>query len=302
LEEKKMRKFAMVVAALACLSLMAFSAVAATAPAAEDMKGKISFTLSGGFGMPMGKLGEDFDTKILTGTPVVTLVPAADPDPAYYTLDYDFPVSDSTAGVGGGQKAAMDFGFGVDYFLTNNIAIGVDVSMLSTKMKDVTLKYVDETAFYAGDAGSGESTGVLTYVDVKAVELLKAKTLQYGIHGKYLITTGGPIAPFVQLGFGMYNRKIEGGTLGGEAIKFGPKEDQASLSDTKPGMNVGFGADYKVNEMIRVGLSGTYHMTFGKFEQDVTNSDDAVVKETLLKNWSYATINLGVTFFMPASK
>ena len=218
-----MRKLGVILAAVACLMLMAFAAQAATATPADDNKGMIAIGVGGGLTMPMGDLASE---------------------------DSEF---------GAKFKMGYDFGGGIDYFITKEIAIGADASMGSMKV----------------DAETGT-------IDVKA------KTIQFGLHGKYLIPTGGPVAPYLQLGAGMYSRKIE---VSGGGISI-------DLSDSKPGINAGAGVGYKVSDMVSIGVSGAYHMTIGKFEPEFLG-------ETLelLKDWNYLAFNAGVTFHIkPAAK
>jgi opacity protein-like surface antigen len=211
-EETKMRKLGIVVTALACLTIMAFAAQAATAPVGEE-KGNIGFGIGGGLTMPMGKLADE-------------------------------------------DEANMKMGFDVDgyfdYFITKEIALGLDAS-------------------YGQMANQDNSD-------------LKAKTTQFGIHGKYLIPTNGPIVPYLQLGFGMYNRKIEYKPEGLASL---------SVSDTKPGVNAGVGVGYKVNDMVGIGLSGAYHYSIGEME------DEGV---TVLDDWNYIAFNLGIQFHIKPAK
>ena len=218
-----MRKFGVVLAAVACLMLTALAAQAATATPAEDMKGQIGINAAGGITMPMGALADE-DNEI-----------------------------------GAKFKMGWDVVGGLDYFITPAIGIGADFGMGSMKL-DVDDEDVD----------------------------VKAKTINFGLHAKYMIPTGGPVVPYLQLGAGMYNRKIES-SAGGLSIDF---------SDTKPGINAGVGVGYKMNEMIAIGVNGTYHYPVGKFEPEIGGE-----KVEVLKDWNYLAFNAGVTFFIkPAAK
>jgi opacity protein-like surface antigen len=155
-----------------------------------------------------------------------------------------------------GAKMKMGFGGGLafDYFVVPEFAIGVDGSY-------VTMANEDDSA-------------------------VKANTLQYGLHGKYVIPTGGPLVPYLQVGAAMYNQKFEG------------TEDAISISvnANKFGFNGGVGAGYKVNESVSIGLNGFYHFA-GKFEPEVGGT-----KVEVLKDWSYLTFNAAVTFTIPKAK
>ena len=109
-----MRKLGVVAVAVASLMLMAFAAFAAEAPVGEDMKGQFAIGATGGLGMPMGKLAEEFPwDKVLADEAL--------PD-----------------GYGADMKMAPAFGAFVDYFVTKDIAIGADFGYLSMKMDDQT--------------------------------------------------------------------------------------------------------------------------------------------------------------------
>ncbi len=219
-----MRKFGVIVAAVACLMLTAFAAQAATATTAEDMKGVIGITVGGGLTVPTGDLAKEDNT---------------------FNVKF---------------KMGYDVGGGIEYFLTKDIGIGVDGTFGSMK--------ADLPSGVTGD--------------------IKAKTIQFGLHGKYLIPTGGPVVPYLQLGLGMYNRKIEA-SEGGVSVDF---------SDTKPGLNAGVGVGYKINDMIGIGVNGAYHLAFGKFEPEIGGE-----KVELLKDWNYIAFNAGLTFnIKPAAK
>jgi len=212
-----MRKFGVILAAVASLMLMAFAAQAATATPAVDMKGSIGFGVGGGLVMPVG-----------------TLAASADDD-------------------GFDMKKGFDVAGQLDYFLTKDFAIGADASF-------------------------GQMTN-------KKVSGLKVKTTQFGIHGRYLIPSSGPVVPYLQIGAGMYNRKLE----------FKPKGFAAfAISDTKPGVNGGVGLGYKVGDRVSLDVAGTYHFSIGKMEEG---------GEEVSKDWSYVAFNAGLTFqIKPAAK
>jgi len=134
---------------------------------------------------------------------------------------------------------------GLDYFVTKDIGIGVDGSYTTMANKD--------------DSD------------------LKAKTAQFGVHGRYLVPSGGPLVPYLQLGLGMYNRKIEYRFSG----------TSFSVSDTKAGLNGGVGVGYKVNDWIGLGVSGAYHFTFGKLEAE---------GEEIMQDWNYVAFAAGIDF------
>jgi outer membrane protein W len=219
-EETKMRKLGIVVTAIACLMLAA-QVFAATAPAAGAFKGQMDVGAFGGVAVPMGKLAD----------------------------------KSTETELGGNMKMGYGGGVFFDYFMTPEIALGLDGSYVTSTNKD--------------DSN------------------VKGNTMQYGIHGKYLIPTGGKFLPYLQVGAAMYNRKADY-TSGGASV---------SASDTKPGINGGVGFGYKVNESVAVGLNGMYHYTIGKFEPEIEGT-----KVELLKDWNYVGFNAVVTFTIPKAK
>jgi opacity protein-like surface antigen len=239
-----MRKLGVVAVAVASLMIMAFAAYAAEAPVGADMKGKISISAFGGLAMPSGALGEKFDPE-------------------------------TEGSIGADMKMGPNFGLTVDYFVTKEVAIGVDGSYTMMNMEDQTFD-VDgtPTTFEKG---------------------LKAKTMQGGVHGTYFIPTGGKVLPYLFVGVGMYNRKLE---LSQE-FQDGLGTTESSFSDTKVGANGGVGVQYKVNEMFGVGLNGAYHMSIGKLEHDFGGD---VGNQEILKDWQYMAFNAAVTYYIPMAK
>jgi hypothetical protein len=215
-----MRKLGIVVTAIACL-MMAAVTFAADKPAAGAFKGQMDIGVFGGVAVPMGQLAaKGTDTEI-------------------------------------GANMKMGYGGGVffDYFMTPEIALGLDGAYVTSTNKD--------------DSN------------------VKGNTMQYGIHGKYLIPTGGKFLPYLQVGAAMYNRKADY-TSGGASV---------SASDTKPGINGGVGFGYEVNESVAIGLNGMYNYTIGKWEPT-----DDIKALGGLKDWNYATFNAVVSFTLPKAK
>jgi opacity protein-like surface antigen len=112
----------------------------------------------------------------------------------------------------------------------------------------------------------------------------KATTLQFGAHVKYFAPTGGPVVPYAQVGLGMYNAKLT-------------DVDVEDLSQTKLGVNVGVGVEYKVTPQVGIGANGTYHYAFGAFEPEIDGQE-----VTELNDWNYITVNAAVTFHFPMAK
>jgi len=189
-------------------------------------------------------------------------------------------LSETTEGIPGGQKMTGHYGVYVDYFVAKDFAVGADLGYLSTKGKDIEIP--------------GEI--------ITAPGLFESKTMQFGLHGKYFIPTGGLVVPYLSLGVGMYNRKFELSDFGKLVFQdpdvLGP-DAVTSFSDTKLGMNGGAGLELRAGEMFGVGVSGMYHKSFGKLEESLL---PGTPKETILKDWQYMAFNAQVTFYIPMAK
>jgi hypothetical protein len=185
---------------------------------AEDMQGRFAIGAAGGLTMPMGCLADEDEANM---------------------------------------KMGWDGGVALDYFLTNDIAIGAD--------------------FGYGEMANEDDSNI------------KAKSMNYGVHGKYFIPTGGQAVPYLFAGFAMYNRKVEWSDVMGTGVNL-------DFSDSKPGVNGGVGFEYRVNEMFGVGANGAYHYTIGKFEPEIGGTE-----VELLEDWQYLAFNAAFTFYiMPA--
>ena len=165
----------------------------------------------------------------------------------------------------GDQGLGWDAGGAVDYFVTDQIAIGADIGYGATKNKD----------------NIPDSTGANSGAE------LKAKTLMFGAHAKWFLPTGGgKIMPWLGAGAGMYNRKLEL-TESGASLEF---------KDNKVGGWGGVGVDYMMSDMVCLGVNGAYHFS-GKFEDTQTIGGFDVTAKS--DNWSYMTFNAALTLHFP---
>jgi opacity protein-like surface antigen len=185
-------------------------------------------------------------------------------------------LSASDEGLPAGQKTTGHYGIYADYFVSRSLAVGADFGYLSTKGKDI------------------ENTGESFFT---------TKTTQFGVHGKYFIPTGGQVLPYLSLGFGLYNRKLDFTDFG--KLAFQEAVDElfgsgltltTSYSDTKPGMNGGVGVEFKVNDALGIGASGTYHLAFGELQGPPVVG---FPEETILKGWQYMAFNVVLTYAPP---
>ena len=137
-------------------------------------------------------------------------------------------------------KSGFQFGGGVDYMITEKLAVGVDGSFNKNKHGD-------------------EGVTIVSGGDTYTLDKDRFTTIQFGAHAKWMFPMqGGPISPYALLGLGAYNLKeawTETFTVGGTATtssgdyKFG----------TKFGGKLGLGAMFKATEQVGIGLEGEYN-------------------------------------------
>lgn len=141
----------------------------------------------------------------------------------------------------GNFKLGYDIGGLIDYGISENIGIGVDGSYSSMTNKD-------------------DSS-------------IKAKTTAFGAHGEWFLPTGGKVMPYIGVGVGYYNRKVEGSSGG----------ITASVSKGGLGVNGGVGVAFPVASNLGLGVDARYHWT---------TKDRFVDDPTAPKiNWSFMTFN-----------
>ena len=202
--------------------LFALGSLVLMAVPAFAEKGDMAFGVNGGMAMPMGQLADE---------------------------DY------------ADMKMGPDFGINFDYFITKDMALGLDGS------------YAMMTANESDD--------------------VKAKTMAFGVHGKYFVPTGGRFVPYLNLGVGYYNRKVE---FEGDAADFLGVD---KLSDNKLGINAGVGVEYKVTPMVGIGVNGAYVYTIGEWKPEIDGEEP---DEALLDDWNYISFKGAVTFYFPMAK
>jgi hypothetical protein len=135
-----------------------------------------------------------------------------------------------TGDYGDVASTGWNFGGQADYWMNSQWGFGGDI------------------AYHANNANSDVNTA-LAIADPGAE--MKFSTMQFGAHAIYLIPTqGGTMFPYLQAGTGIYNvsTKIDGGTL-----------LNGSDSQSKFGINMGGGVDFRASPTVNLGVNGTYH-------------------------------------------
>lgn len=248
-------------------------------------RGSFALTVSGGIGVPLGRLAAGMDPHQVVGE--------ASYDAHDVFIHGTFIPPDLAGGTGLAQQPGAGFGASADYFVTDGLAVGVDFSMVTFAGKDVVLPADLPGDFVLNAAGEVISCQPLGR-PVSLPAALKAGGFQVGIHGRYFVSTGTPLRPYGRVGLGLYGRRIE--AADGAAEWLGWSEQ----ADSRFGVSGGLGADWRVAERLSLVVAGTYHLVPGKFEQDVPNSlYPAKVRTTLAGDWSYLAFDVGLTCPIP---
>ncbi len=143
-------------------------------------------------------------------------------------------------------SSGLSLGGAADYVINSNFAVGVDGTWNSNKhgAEGKTTYYYDPTGIPLGSA---------TYTKDKFT------TSQFGLHGKAMIPSTGPLSGYGLLGVGMYNvtEKWEGTIRpsSGPAYADNGKE----TTDSRTGFKVGAGGEYKVNPQWGVGAEADFN-------------------------------------------
>jgi opacity protein-like surface antigen len=153
------------------------------------------------------------------------------------------PLGDLSDEAQGNAGLGFNVGGLFDYFVTDAFGLGADVAFSSASNKD-------DSDF-------------------------KFKTTNFGVHGEWLLPTGGKMIPYLGAGVGYYNHKLEASSGG----------VSASITKGSVGFNGGVGVGYRASENMSVVGDLRYHYSKIKGE-DVGSSEDV--------NWTYATVNIAL--------
>jgi opacity protein-like surface antigen len=138
-------------------------------------------------------------------------------------------------------RTGYQFGGGIDYMLSERIAIGVDGSFNKNKH------------------GAEGDTLDLGLGDTYRLDKDRFTTLQAGVHAKWMFPMqNSPIGPYALIGLGAYRTKeawTETYTLSGTATTSSGEYSYGK----RFGGKLGLGAVYKLTEQIGLGLEGDYN-------------------------------------------
>ena len=149
-----------------------------------------------------------------------------------WTFGIQGGMSKPTGDFGNVASSGWNFGGQADYWMNSVWGFGGDVAYHANNAAD------DVNAALVADPFFGPGTQ------------MKFSTLQFGVHTTYMIPTqGGTTFPYLQAGMGSYNVKttIDGGLLPGD------------ISQSKFGLNMGAGVDFRATPAMNLGVNGTYH-------------------------------------------
>lgn len=138
-------------------------------------------------------------------------------------------------------RTGYQFGGGIDYMLTERIAIGVDGSFNKNKR------------------GSEGDTATSVSGDLFKSEKDRFTSLQAGVHAKWMFPVQkSPIGPYALIGLGAYRTKNEwtdSVTSGGLRTTTSGEYSYGK----RFGGKLGLGAVYKLTEQVGLGLEGDYN-------------------------------------------
>jgi opacity protein-like surface antigen len=146
-------------------------------------------------------------------------------------------------------KSGPQAGIDICYHLNEKFAAGVDASWNRNK---------HEGEGEVEDLGGGQ-----TLTSNKD----RYTAIQYGVHGKYMISSSGSIKPYVMLGLGFYNLKEDYEYTYDDGVNpptvFTDEDDVSNGFFEQPGSRFGYkfglGATYMTSPKIGLGLSADYN-------------------------------------------
>ena len=210
--------------------------IVVTAPAARAAAAKtVMIHLNGGISLPTG----DFGSTDLRDTDGLTVFDA---------------------------RTGFQIGGGVEYMITDAIAVGVDGS------------------FNRNKAGAEGDTLDLGSGDAYERDKDEYTTIQFGVHAKWMFPMEGrPISPYALIGFGAYNTKEEL-TETYTLIGVTSTSTREYKLGTRFGGKLGVGATYKATEQVGISIEADYNFI---------SQDEAKAGVSSL---TYAGVHAGVTF------
>lgn len=134
----------------------------------------------------------------------------------------------------------FQFEGGVDYMVTDMIAVGLDGSYNRNKSG------LEGTTFDAGGGFTG------TWDENKFT------TIQFGAHARIMVPVHeSPVSPYALLGLGMYSTKHKWSTSYDDPAT--APFDEVDKTDLRPGAKLGLGADFKATEQVSVGVGADFN-------------------------------------------
>jgi opacity protein-like surface antigen len=147
-------------------------------------------------------------------------------------------------------KSGPQGGLEICYHITDVIAVGVDGSWNRNKHK--------------GEGDVEDLGGGTTLTADKD----RYTITQFGIHGRYMVPTSGPLDPYGLVGVGIYNLKEDYEYTyfdGSMETVFTDESDMVEQPGSKFGFRLGAGASYMVSPKIAVGVAADYnHVSIDK--------------------------------------
>jgi hypothetical protein len=231
--------------------------VTSTASSASGLKGKFALGWAGGFAIPMGDFAKG-----------------------------EFPYED-----GGAATSGLGFTTQLEYYISNNIAIGGNLSYPTFGTQTESFEYMWSSILSMQGVG-------LFKIDID----LKQKMVSFGAFGKYLFSPSSQNRPYLKLGAGMGKYSLSGDatvkliTMGGVL----DKDFDASFG-SRFYINLGTGLQHSVTNHIALVVDVSYFYMFtkdaeGKFK---TNEGSRIIEHDIYLDFNsqYFSVYAGLSFF-----
>jgi hypothetical protein len=233
--------------------------VTSTASSASGLKGRFALGWAGGCAIPTG-----------------------------YFAEGEFPYYEE----GGATTSELGFTTQLEYYITDNIAIGGNLSYPTFGTKTGRFEYQWQWILYS------------QYGDRFTIDTdLKQKIVSFGAFGKYLFSPSSQTSPYLKLGAGLGKYSLSGDATAKSTSIWGVvRKDFESSFDSRFYLNLGTGLQHSVTNHIGLVVEASYFYVFtngaeGKFK---TNEGSRIIEHDidLDFNSQYFSIYAGLSFFI----
>jgi hypothetical protein len=161
-------------------------------------------------------------------------------------------------------KAGFQAGVFSDYVINEQFALGVGIDYVSMGASDDYVASAEQYAESYTRALLYYETG--DYYAVDATYENKFSIIPITVHAKWMPPMQGSVAPYIQVGGGFYMMTFkEDLTIEVPALGY-DESDSNSDNESKPGMFIGVGVDFKASPAVKVGVFANMHNIFTEGE------------------------------------